>query len=480
MKNIIVIAVLCSLTLSCSTQKLQAGNTYVVKSIKDFGAKGNGVSNDHNAFLAAASFFNARGGNGKLIIPNGTYIVGKQVGKSNGRVKGYDLFSLTNCSNFKIEGQKGCLIKYRSNLRYGTFQPGSNKKYLGKEKIVRKKEWLSDVGVCIKLRDCQNIDVVNLHLNGNAEKCKMGGKYGDNGIQAAYTGISLYNSRKINIINCDIKEFGLDGIYIAHVGQNVVNNNILINQCKSEYNGRQGLSIVGGMKILIKSSSFNYTGRGKVKSNPRAGVDIEPNRGSFARNIIFKDCNFLYNQGVGLVSINGIANNVRVQGSTFIGDRSWTTWIKNEDFQFESCKFYGAISHACDAKTNADRTAYFNCYFSDTTFKTKGGYLAMISTGKRQLFDNCTFSAKNKKLISHKLRTKLQQEYTVFKNCKFSIQSEKLKKPKDFMLNMHHAILDNNSFYTSESKYNLKSKKYIFSNTVGQSTNKYIYGRTKD
>ena len=52
--------------------------TYVTKSILEFGAKGDGKTNDHEAFVKAASFFTQRKGHGKLIIPRGIYIVGKQ------------------------------------------------------------------------------------------------------------------------------------------------------------------------------------------------------------------------------------------------------------------------------------------------------------------------------------------------------------------------------------------------------------------
>jgi len=51
---------------------------YITKDIKSFGASGDGESNDQAAFEKAADYFNKRGGNGKLIISRGTYIVGEQ------------------------------------------------------------------------------------------------------------------------------------------------------------------------------------------------------------------------------------------------------------------------------------------------------------------------------------------------------------------------------------------------------------------
>src|SRR6476661_3879507 len=51
---------------------------FITKDIKFFGARGDGKTNDHEAFLKAADYFNKRGGHGKLFISKGIYIVGRQ------------------------------------------------------------------------------------------------------------------------------------------------------------------------------------------------------------------------------------------------------------------------------------------------------------------------------------------------------------------------------------------------------------------
>ena len=82
---------------------------FIIKNIHSFGAKGDGKTNDHDAFVKAANYFNNRGGNGKLIIPKGTYIVGKQeyyAGK-NGKPAylGVDLLHFKNVNNLSVEGK---------------------------------------------------------------------------------------------------------------------------------------------------------------------------------------------------------------------------------------------------------------------------------------------------------------------------------------------------------------------------------------
>src|ERR1051325_10158408 len=86
-------------------------------SIKKFGAKGDGKTNDQFAFEKAAEYFNKRKGNGKLIIPGGTYLVGRQIRQGNELyLKGIDVLHLSDVKNLVIEGDKETKIKYVNGL----------------------------------------------------------------------------------------------------------------------------------------------------------------------------------------------------------------------------------------------------------------------------------------------------------------------------------------------------------------------------
>jgi hypothetical protein len=448
--------------------------SYIVKSIKDFGATGNGITNDSEAFSKAAKFFNARGGNGKLTIPSGTYLVGKQIRKA-GIFKGRHLLALKECNNLKIEAAANSKIVYKKAMRFGTFLPFSNKRYTSKDKIVRKKEYLSTVGNCIYLIKCSNIQIDGLELDGSANDAIKGGRYGDKGIQAPYSGIGILDGTNISIKNSSITDFGLDGIYISTTKGNFSQNNISIINTDCTYNGRQGLSIVGGSGIKVDNCKFSYTGKGKFRSNPMAGLDIEPNAGSRARNITIKNSEMIDNVGVGFISMNGDARNVKLKNCLIIGRKNWSSWVQKPDFTFTDCKFYGSIVHGYPAKNNMDRTRYFNCYFSDTTFKTRGRYLAEISSGYNQIFDNCVFSAKSKKVIYHRSRPPSKNLYTQFRNCTFRVNSAKFG-PKAFLGILGKVRLINNSFEVNEQKSQLKGKYFKFEGVEGGETNIRKFG----
>src|SRR5438132_519447 len=105
--------------------------SYIIKDIKSFGAKGNGSTNDQSAFQKAATFFNQRGGNGKLTISAGTYIIGRQTftaGKDKKPVfNGEHVLQFVNIKNLSIEGTSKTILKYQEGLHFGAFIPETGK-----------------------------------------------------------------------------------------------------------------------------------------------------------------------------------------------------------------------------------------------------------------------------------------------------------------------------------------------------------------
>src|ERR1700752_3959488 len=69
--------------------------------VKWFGAKGDGVTNDTTAFQRASRMINSNGG-GRIVIPPGIYIVGRQTlvgkyGQDKGSYPGEDILHIHDC-----------------------------------------------------------------------------------------------------------------------------------------------------------------------------------------------------------------------------------------------------------------------------------------------------------------------------------------------------------------------------------------------
>ncbi len=265
--------------------------SYIEKDIKSFGAKGNGKTNDHKSFQKAAAYFNSRGGNGKLIISPGTYIVGKQIftgGKANQHAyKGEDVLHFVNIKNFQVQGTSKSVLKYADSFKFGAFDPATGKPHEHGNNSFVIHTYAAFVGNCINLENCNNISVKDLILDGNNKSLVLGGFYGDVGRQLLHNGIFIKNSNNIIVNKLNVHHFGLDGIYVFNI-LNKQKDNITLSNSRFEYNARQGLSWTGGNSLFVINCKFNHTGKGKFASPPSAGVDIEAEMGSI-RNGVFEN-----------------------------------------------------------------------------------------------------------------------------------------------------------------------------------------------
>lgn len=120
-------------------------------------------------------------------------------------------------------------------------------------------------------------------------------------------GISILGSSNITISDIRISKCWGDGIYIGSKvksGVRVQSENIVIKNIVSDSNRRQGLSVTGGKDIQIIDSTFSHTNG----HSPQSGIDLEPNRGDVADNIVIKDSYARNNAGFGIVSSRRSSN----------------------------------------------------------------------------------------------------------------------------------------------------------------------------
>lgn len=339
--------------------------------IKNFGAKGDGITNDHQAFIAASNFINQNKQNIELTIPYGTYIVGLQSPDNTWLLKGTHVFDLSNCQNVTIKGvsnkngQKP-VIKYTNNLYFGAFQTINNQlaPQCTPATDQYNKKICCYIGATFNLNRCSNCTIQNLELDGNQNGMIIGGFYGDKGRQLDHRGFQLINCNQTNLSNLNIHHFGLDGITVTS------SNNTTIDKVLSNYNGRQGISWVDGNNLTCTNSQFNYTGRSRIYSAPGAGIDIEPENKKDINNGTFTNCQFIGNTGCGILNDrnSNLANNMTFNNCVVAGIYNWSLWVMGTDFNFNNCKIYGNIVHAVkkeDAHSIGDFTTFDNCYFSN-------------------------------------------------------------------------------------------------------------------
>ncbi|WP_416440873.1 right-handed parallel beta-helix repeat-containing protein [Phnomibacter sp. MR] len=373
------------------------GQERAVVNALSFGAKGDGKTDNTAAFNSINTYIKKAKGNVALFFPKGIYLVGKQKATPEFWLDAPNAIELTGVTNVKISGEEGAVLKYNSGMHYGSFDTQSKKPLDAGHNFFDKKR-SGRIGSIIHIENCRNILIQQLELHGNDSGQVRGGTFGDIDVQLPYNGIFIRNSSDVTVSDMYAHHFGLDGIQVSNQ-TNKESDKITIRNSRFYYNGRQGLSWVGGNQLLAENCSFSHTGKGAMRSLPASGVDLEAEVGPI-RNGRFVGCVFENNTGAGVVSATGDNADCTFESCTFWGVTSYSTWVTKPAFTYSACRFYGMVQHGFAAKNEREASRYINCHFSDSTYNgtpTWGGYLIDANDAAFMQFDSCTFTVTRKK-----------------------------------------------------------------------------------
>jgi hypothetical protein len=457
--------------------------TRVVKNIKtDFGAFGDGIHNDHEAFKEASAFFNERKGHGTLIIPSGTYIVGRQLdygtlvpimyrpfaeeSVTNPYFKlGLPVLLISGCKNLFIEGHGATVIKFTDRMLFGGFyadgKPMPLKDKQGKV-LVPAQNSIALIGDGIYIENSKNITITGIELDGNSPEHLVGGNISADGWQWGQSGILLNDVTDCKLGNLNVHHFAVDGLQLRNATgsdiDKIESQHIAIQNCQFDYNGRQGFSWTGGAGVTAKDCSFSHTGmaynrslKDNLSTSPGAGLDIEPesdpnvNIYRMVKKGVFENCSFNNNRGAAMVADlyneaeSRVAEDVLFDDCTFWAANSWSVWVTHPGFVFNNCRIYGAAVHSYAGNKPGKETKFIGCYFEDRAFvdhkgkfvKLSGNYLVEIADGIRTTFDKCTFTS-HKKYYYYLTCSDPKNEKSKFivHNCKF-LNASGTDKPKN-------------------------------------------------
>jgi hypothetical protein len=403
-----------------------------------FGAKGDGVANDSAAFKALADAVNANGG-GTVRFRRTTYLVGAQqrsIGRGGWAYTPADLLDFRGCSKPLIIEGNGATIRCAPGLRYGTFDRLRGTPTKHNQPYYEQHELATPYRQMILVADCTGPVVVSdLELDGNLPNLRIGGPFGDTGWQIPAFGLSLTNNRgSERVSSVYTHHHGLDGLYIDGLDRWVSPRpERLISNVRSEYNGRQGCSIVGGRGYAFRGCRFDHTGRSAVTSAPAAGVDIEAEGGKQIRDLSFTDCRFADNAGCGMVADVGDSEGATFTGCTFIGTTSWSAWPAKPRFRFHSCTFVGSAVNAYPHKDPQLAAQFHECRFRDDPRLSPTGKVALngkkehpivdLGTSDNVLFSRCSFILTHGGLLPWSWRA-------TYSNCTMQQRSPSVAFPK--------------------------------------------------
>ena len=294
----------------------------VYANVKDFGAVGDGKTDDYSALLKVVDFINSKG-TGEVYFPDGTYYIAEY---HDGKNDLQDL-QFKNCDSLYIHGSNA-VISVNGNFNRSVTKDDGKHKRSNITAIVP-----------LKINHCKNVTIENLEFNGNVDKMTR-----DAGVvEAASHLLIILESQNVSLTNLFLHHSQTDGIYI----KGSTTKNITGKSITSSNNARQGMSIIELTDATFTSCKFINTGitEGKYgKHAPGAGVDIEPNtRKQKVNNIRFTGCLFENNSGSQFVcSAPVISKNIFFNNCVFnsgIKSSKYSIIVNASNVVFEGCSF---------------------------------------------------------------------------------------------------------------------------------------------
>lgn len=233
--------------------KSDLGANYFIN-VKDYGATGNGTTDDTAAIQSALDASNTKG-IPYVCFPSGTYKV-SAASTDNNFYTALNLYS----------GQHLIFDQVTLQLTANSY----------------------DFYAIINIHNISNVELSgNLTIVGDRESHT--GTTGESG-----HGIRIVNSKNVYVHDINVQHTWGDGVCVGGNGtMDEISKNVTIERVQTYKCSRNGLSIIEAQDVVVRDCDFSYTDR----TNPQYGIDIEPNLGT-ATNILIENVRML-NNGVG-------------------------------------------------------------------------------------------------------------------------------------------------------------------------------------
>lgn len=374
---------------------------------EQFGANWDEITDSSLAFANLSEYIERLGG-GRINLSPITYIVGEQTIDSGAGTPYYTaptMLDIRNCTKPVVIAGNGAVMKIKDGQAYGGFDPVTG---LSSGDVSGNALYAAGLGFIVNLRDNASVSLSDLEIDGNITNINLGGTWGPAGRQIVAYGFELRNNRHAHLKNIYTHHHCLDGSLIQLPGSTELDEAkpVLLENVKSEYNARQGLSLTGSIGLTAINCDFSFTGQAVFNTSPGAGLDIEA-ESAVNRNATFINCRMIDNNGVAMVADSGDSADMTFRDCLFVGAYDWAIWPRKPRFRFENCKIVGPAVNIYQDAIEENGTKFFQCLFTDDVNQSPSGNVfasAYVVNGDQtastvgSVYDRCTFYGTTRKV----------------------------------------------------------------------------------
>lgn len=233
--------------------------------INEFGAVGDGVTDDYDAFVLATEYFNEKG-SGKLILDPKTYKLDRYRVIGGDNANNLEPIYFENLDGFTIEGNGATIIlKGDIHRSHDYDSSGFNYSYVHQ--------------LSVYFETCDNLTIRNLNIDGEIFKMTR-----DTGvIEGGGYGLRINGCRNVLIEKSSSKRMSMDSIALMPSnklfnGIRRICRNVTLRDSEFSGSSRQGLTAGHFVDLLIDNCKFNDTGKNTGSyghTDPGLGIDFE-------------------------------------------------------------------------------------------------------------------------------------------------------------------------------------------------------------
>jgi hypothetical protein len=391
---------------------------------EQFGAKGDGVSNDTAAFAAMTDRVNRAGG-GTVVLRRTTYLVGQQRPDPK---KGYifgpmPIMDFTGCRGALVVRGNGARLRCADGLRFGTFDPQTSAPTKHAQPYYKPGELAAPYLSMLKVEDCWGpVHISDIEFDGNVDRMRFGGPWGNSGWQIGCSGLRLKNNHgPITVANVNAHHHPQDGGAGNGPGQLGVPEHVTLENCRFSSNGRNGFSLVGGIGWTFRQCLFEKSARNMPfggpfgGSKPRSGIDFEAEGGRYVADIHLIDCSASDDVGPGCLHPgDSHVSNVLWEGGRIVGTTNESYYGGgNQGIRFNNTLFLGAL-------IRLSTETFDHCTFSDELRRSPTGQLfnphgiILVDARAGSRFIDCTIIHSRPEFSTIGL-----PDQALFENCSF-------------------------------------------------------------